>query len=151
MPQSLARVLVHILFSTKNREPLLTTPELRGAMNAYMVGVLGKQGCPSLIVNCVADHMHVLCALSRTLSIADLLEEMKKSTSRWAKTHDPSLHAFRWQAGYGSFSVSESNAPQVKRYIERQEEHHRKVSFQDEYRQFLKLHNIDYDERYVWD
>lgn len=149
MPQSLANVLLHVVFSTKNRKPFLKNADLREELNAYMVGTLVKIGCPSLITRCVEDHLHCLCQMSRTISIAKLIEEMKTESSVWVKSQG--VEDFYWQGGYGAFSVSQSNAPQVKVYIANQEERHRRVSFQDEFRALLQRHGIEFDERYVWD
>jgi REP element-mobilizing transposase RayT len=151
MPQSLANVVLHITFSTKNHAPFLRRESLREALNAYVVGTLDNLGCPSIQVNCVEDHIHILCNLSRTLSIAKLLEEIKKSSSKWIKEQDNAPHDFFWQAGYGAFSVSQSNVGKVKEYIINQQEHHRKMTFQDEFRELLRRHGIEFDERYVWD
>jgi len=151
MPQALANVLVHVVFSTKNRAAFLQSSHLREAVNAYLVGALRNLKCPSVIVNCVSDHVHILCQLARTVSLAELLEEIKSGSSAWLKTQDPSLASFYWQSGYGAFSVSQSNAEQVKRYIADQEERHRTMSFQEELRELLKRHGLEYDERYVWD
>ena len=151
MPQSLANVLLHIVFSTKHRQPFLKSEEIREELNAYMVGTLRNLECPSLIVNCVEDHLHCLCQFSRTISIAKLIEEMKTESSAWLKTKASALSGFYWQAGYGAFSVSQSNVQPVKRYIAGQEEHHRRQTYQDEFRTFLRKHEIEWDERYVWD
>lgn len=151
MPQSLGNVLVHVVFSTKHRQPLLQSPADRGAMTGYLIGTLTNIKCPPLIVGVVTDHVHILCNLSRTLSIAQLVEELKTSSSSRIKEQGPHLHDFYWQNGYGAFSVSQSNAPQVKLYIENQEEHHRSRTYQEEFRLFLERHGIEYDERYVWD
>jgi REP element-mobilizing transposase RayT len=151
MPQSLANVLLHVVFRTKSRAPFLQSPAIREEMNAYMVGTLAAIDCPSLIVRTVEDHLHCLCQLARTKSIAKLVEEMKVESSSWAKEKGASLQGFRWQAGYGAFSVSQSNAPHVKTYIANQEQHHRKVTYQDEFRLLLKRHEVEFDERYVWD
>lgn len=151
MPQSLAKIVVHLIFSTKNRESLLATKETRESMNGYVVGILRNLESPSIIVGSVADHMHILCLLSKNLSLADLMEETKKSSSKWIKKQDLSLRTFAWQNGYGAFSVSQSAVTQVKRYIANQENHHRYVSFQEEFRGFLKKYEVPYDERYVWD
>lgn len=110
MPQSLANVLVHIIFSTKNRMPFLKAKELCLAANGYLAGILRNLECPPLIVNSVEDHVHILCNLSRKIAIAKLLEELKKSSSTWLKTQNANLRDFHWQAGYGAFSVSQSNA-----------------------------------------
>jgi REP element-mobilizing transposase RayT len=151
MPQSLANVLLHIVFSTKSRAPFLQSRKVRDELNGYMVGTLQGIGCTSLIVRCVEDHIHCLCQLSRTKSIAALVEAMKVESSSWAKQQGPALRDCYWQSGYGAFSVSQSNVPEVKAYIANQEEHHRRVSYQDELRALLRRHNIEFDERYVWD
>jgi putative transposase len=151
VPQSLSNVLIHIVFSTKNRHPFLNTPNLRGTMTGYMVGTLRNIKCPSLIVNAVDDHVHILCSLHRTATIAQLVESVKTSSSARIKEEGPALNNFHWQNGYGAFSASPSNVEQVKEYIANQEEHHRKRSFQEEYRLMLERHKIEYDERYVWD
>jgi putative transposase len=151
MPQSLANVLLHIVFSTKNRAPFLQDPAIREELTGYMVGTLKAIECPSLIVRPVDDHLHCLCQLSRTMSIAKLVEEMKVESSSWAKKQAHPLRDFHWQAGYGAFSVSQSNVGQVNTYIANQEEHHRKMTYQDELRILLARHEIDFDEHYVWD
>jgi len=150
MPQSLARILVHLIFSTKNRDPVLT-PEIRFELHPYLAGVLQEDGCPSLQVGGVEDHVHLLLGLSRTRTVAQMVENVKTCSSKWMKTQGAAFSAFHWQAGYGAFSVSQSNADAVIQYIKNQEEHHRKMTFQEEYRRFLKLYKISYDEEYVWD
>jgi putative transposase len=150
MPQSLARVLVHLVFSTKNRAAVLT-PEIRTELHPYLSVVLNNDGCPSLRVGGVEDHVHLFFALSRTRSIAQVVENVKTSSSKWLKTKDPALADFHWQSGYGIFSVSQSNADEVIDYILRQEEHHSKMTFQDELRRPLERYEVEYDERYVWD
>ena len=107
--------------------------------------------CPSIAINSVEDHIHILCQLSRKISIADLVEQLKTSTSKWLKTKGPDLIDFHWQSGYGVFSVSQSKRDDVVRYIHRQEEHHRRINYQDEFRQLCAKHAIEIDERYVWD
>jgi len=151
MSQSLANVLLHVVFSTKNRAPFLKSRDLREELHGYMVGTVLAIECPSLIVRTVEDHLHCLLRLSRTISIAKLVETMKVESSAWVKRQLPQLSDFYWQAGYGAFSVSQSNVEQVKAYIANQEEHHRRVSFQDEFRILLQRHEIEFDERYVWD
>jgi len=116
-----------------------------------LIGTLKNLKCPSLIVGVVEDHVHILCNLSRTITVAKLIEELKTSSSARIKKEGPSLLDFQWQNGYGAFSVSQSSAPQVKRYIANQERHHRKRTFQEEFRLFLERHGLAYDERYVWD
>ena len=149
MPQSLSKVLVHLIFSTKNREPLIG-PDIRPRLHGYLVGILDKLKSPSLQTGGVADHIHILLALGRTISQAELVEEVKKSSSKWMKS-DGGVAGFSWQAGYGAFSIGESQADTVIHYIQNQEEHHRKVTFQDEFRKFLERYRVAYDERYVWD
>ncbi|MCK6554653.1 transposase [Candidatus Binatia bacterium] len=148
MAQSLEKILVHLIFSTKNREPIIpaaTRPEL----HAYIVGILANHTCPALQVGGAADHVHVLFSLARTATVAGVVEEVKKSTSKWMKR--PGLQGFTWQAGYGAFSVGESQVAAVVRYIQKQEQHHRRLTFQDELRKLLDRYRIAYDERYVWD
>jgi putative transposase len=151
MPQSLADLLIHIVFSTKNRVPFLKSVDVREHLNAYVVGALENLECPSLITRSVEDHIHVLCQLSRTMSIAQLVKEIKTTSSVWLKGQGQDLRDFHWQAGYGAFSVSHSNKPQVMDHIANQEEHHRTRTFQEEYRLLLQRHDIQFDELYVWD
>lgn len=151
MPQSLANVLLHIVFSTKERRPYLQSREVRDVMTGYLIGTLQNLKCPSLIVGVVQDHVHILCILHRTVSIADLIGELKSSSSKRIKEEGPALAEFHWQNGYGAFSVSRANVGQVRAYIANQEEHHRTRTFQDEFRLLLQRHGLTWDERYVWD
>jgi REP element-mobilizing transposase RayT len=151
MPQSLAKVVTHIVFSTKQRYPFLASQEIRNEMHSYLGGTCNKIGCPVITVGGVADHVHVLCHLSRTLSIAQILQDIKQSSSAWVKTKGVEYGKFAWQNGYGIFSVSHSDIERVKNYIKTQEEHHRHKTFQEEFREFLKAYEIEYDERYMWD
>ena len=150
MPQSLARIHIHLIFSTKNRERLLSD-EIRSDLHAYMATILNNIRCSAVLINSVEDHVHALLELGRTVSVSDAVEEVKKHSSKWIKTQDPHLKNFAWQTGYGAFAVSESNVDAVLKYIADQQEHHRVRTFQDEYRAFLKKHSLDFDERYVWD
>jgi len=150
MAQSLARLLIHLTFSTKLRRPLIT-PEVRPELNVYLGGILRNLESPAVEINCVADHAHVLFCLSRKCSLAKVVEELKRGSSKWIKTKSAALHDFYWQAGYGAFSVSQSNMAAVREYIRTQEEHHRKMTFQEEFLALLKRHDIEFDERYVWD
>ena len=150
MPQSLANVLLHIVWSTKHRERWIADED-RERLHAYTIGVLVNLGCPSLETNSEPDHLHILCSLSRTITIAQLVEKVKTGTSAWMKTLGPRYAEFHWQGGYSSFSVSESLVPRVREYIRNQREHHRARSFQDELRALLKKHGVAFDERYVWD
>lgn len=150
MPQSLARLHVHLVFSTKNREPLITDA-VRDSLHAYMATVLQNLGCVPVLINSVEDHIHLLFDLGRTIAVSQAVEDVKKASSKWIKTQGPAFSGFAWQSGYGAFAVSESNVETVREYIAHQPEHHRKKSFQEEYRQFLERHRIAFDERYVWD
>jgi putative transposase len=148
MPQSLANVLVHLVFSTRDRAPHLT-PELRHDLFPYTGGLLRNIECPLLQIGGVADHVHILIRLPRTMTLAQVVEKVKTSTSKWVKTKG--LQDFAWQAGYGAFSVGNRDLDQVMAYIQSQEEHHRQVSYQDELRLLFREAGIDFDERYVWD
>ncbi len=150
MPQSLSRILIHTVFSTKNRAPLLRDTAFRDEMHAYLGGCANTLGCLPIRIGGTEDHVHLLTTLSRTVAAAECIKEIKRNSTLWAKGKDG--HGdFAWQSGYGCFSVSESQAGVVSRYIENQEEHHRKTTFQDEYREMLRLHGEKWDERYVWD
>ena len=151
MAQSLARLWIHLIFSTKDRFPFLSGKSIRADMHAYLATVLRKHECETLLVGGMEDHVHALFALSRNYSIATVVKEIKRTSSSWIKGISPRQAKFHWQGGYGAFSVSQSHLNQVINYIERQEQHHRRVSFQDEYRAFRKKYGIEYDERYVWD
>lgn len=150
MPQSLSNIYIHLIFSTKDRFPFLND-DVRGELHAYMATVLKNLNCPSVLINSVEDHAHILFKLGRTVTLAKAVEEVKKSSSKWIKPKSAMLGKFSWQAGYGAFSVSESNVEAVADYIRQQEEHHRVKTFQEEFREFLSKNKIDYDERYVWD
>jgi REP element-mobilizing transposase RayT len=150
MPQSLARVQIHLVFSTKHREPSITD-DVRTSLHAYMATVLQNMDCPAGLINSVDDHIHILFELARTKAISEVVETVKVSSSKWVKTLGNGYAVFAWQAGYGAFSVSESQAAVVRDYIAGQKEHHRRSTFQDEFRIFLERHRIGFDERYVWD
>jgi putative transposase len=148
MSQSLARNVVHLIFSTKNREPFIL-PTVRDDLFNYLGATLKGINCPPIRVGGVADHVHLLFVLSKTITLAKAVEEVKKESSKWAKGK---VHPkFYWQTGYGAFSVSPSQEDTVARYIENQERNHRKRTFQDEFREFLRTHRIEWDEKYVWD
>lgn len=150
MPQSLSYLLTHIVFSTKDRAPVLDAT-VRPALHAYLATVARNVDCECFRVGGVADHVHLAVRLSRTITMAKLIEELKTSSSKWLKTQSPALAAFAWQRGYGAFSVGPSDLNALLNYIDTQEEHHRTRTFQDEYRAFLTKYGIAYDERYVWD
>ncbi len=150
MPQSLSYLLTHIVFSTKDRTPVLDAT-VRTALHAYLATVARNVDCECFRVGGAADHVHLAVRLSRTLTMAQLIEELKTSSSKWLKTQSPALASFAWQRGYGAFSVGPSDLNALLHYIDTQEEHHRARTFQDEYRAFLTKYGIEYDERYVWD
>jgi putative transposase len=150
MPQSLSQLYVHLAFSTKRREPLLLAP-LRAQMHPYLATVLTNSGSPAIKVGGTSDHVHALFRLSKNASLAEIVEEIKTSSSKWIKTKGRAMASFHWQSGYGGFSVSPADVEEVAEYITQQEAHHRAVSFQEEYRKLLESHGIEYDERYAWD
>jgi REP element-mobilizing transposase RayT len=150
MPQSLARLHIHLIFSTKNRERIIHD-QVRDSLHAYMATVLQNLGCHPVLINSVEDHVHVFFELARTVAVSSAVEDVKKASSKWIKTQGGEFAGFAWQSGYGAFAVSESNVPAVREYVATQQEHHRKKSFQEEYRSFLERHQIAFDERYVWD
>ena len=151
MSQSLANVILHIVFSTKYRTPWLKDVAVREELYAYLATCLKTLDSPAIKINGTSDHVHILCNLSRNHAIKTIVGDIKADSSGWIKTQGPSYRDFYWQAGYGAFSVSQSNVEQVKQYIENQELHHRQMSFQDEFRQICERHGVHIDERYVWE
>lgn len=149
MPQSLTNLLFHIIFSTKNRETIISN-EIAPQLHAYLVGICENLRGRPIKIGGMPDHVHVLTYLPQTITIADALRDLKSSSSKWMHTTF-SDNRFAWQAGYAAFSVSQSNLEVVRDYVANQEEHHKRLSFQDEYRAFLKRHGVPFDERYVWD
>ena len=150
MPQSLSYLLSHVVFSTKDRAPLLDA-SVRPALFGYLATVARNVDCECYRVGGVEDHVHLAVRISRTLTMANLIEELKTSSSKWIKTQSPALATFAWQRGYGVFSAGPSDLNALLSYIDNQEEHHRTRTFQDEYRDFLNKYGIAFDERYVWE
>jgi REP element-mobilizing transposase RayT len=150
MPQSFASLHIHIVFSTKRREPWIDA-ELRPRLFEIMGGILGAEDCSLIAAGGTDDHVHVLVSLSRTIAVADVVRVVKSNSSNWIHGTIPDSHDFKWQTGYGAFAVSYSGLGAVKAYLANQETHHAKMSFQDEYRELLTRHGITWDERYVWD
>ena len=150
MAQSLAKNLIHLVYSTKNRVACLNA-NLRPSLFAYQAGILKQCGSPALVIGGVADHVHTLFCLSKTHALTKVIEELKKGSSKWIKTQGSGFANFQWQAGYGAFSVSPSDVDDVRRYIDRQEEHHRTKTFQEELVVLLNQHGMEYDETYLWD
>ena len=151
MPQSLARVVIHTVFSTQGREPVFQNAAFRDELHAYLGGCAKTLDCLPLQIGGVEDHVHLLTTLSRTITIADFVKEVKRVSTGWIQTRGGLFRQFHWQAGYGCFSVSESKVPAVIQYIQGQEEHHRQQTFQEELRRILSAHGQAWDERYVWD
>jgi putative transposase len=148
MPQSLAAVYVHIVFSTRDRVPMVQDPSTRAELHAYLGGIARNLGCPPLGIGGTADHVHILLRVAKTIALADLVRSLKSNSSSWAKTRVPE---FAWQAGYGAFSFAADALPAEQRYVAQQEEHHAKVSFQDELRRLLRENGLEWDEAYLWD
>ncbi|MGA8657978.1 MAG: transposase [Chthoniobacterales bacterium] len=149
MAQSLARLLIHLIFATKNREPYFADPTIRKDLHAYLAATANHLSCPSLRVGGVADHVHIVCALNRALSVATLVAKLKVSSNQGLK--EKFLSQFSWQNGYAAFSVADSTLESVVEYVSKQDEHHKRLTFQEEYRAFLNRHHVNFDERYVWD
>ena len=149
MPQSLSAVYIHLVFSTKERRPFLRDPSAREALHAYLGGISKTLDCPPIIVGGMEDHVHLLARFGRTITQADWVKELKRVSNLWLK--DQGVGGFQWQGGYADFSVSPSNLEQVANYIAIQEAHHRKLNFQEELRALLRKHDVEWDERYVWD
>ncbi len=150
MSQSLVQNYMHIVFSTKNRMPLITD-KVADDLHAYLGGICNKLDCFPIQIGGHKDHVHILCLLSKKIALIKLLEELKSHSSKWMKLKGEGFKDFYWQDGYGAFSVNPTEVETVVKYISNQKEHHAKKTFQDEYRAFLKKYRVEYDERYVWD
>ncbi len=150
MAQSLSRILLHVVFSTKNRERWIPAP-IQPRLHAYLAGACRAVGSEAYRVGGTEDHVHISCTLSRTLTVSKLIEEIKKSSSVWMKEQEGACRLFTWQAGYGAFSLGQSQMPSLLRYIDGQPDHHRTRTFQEEFLDFLKRYEVEYDERYLWD
>jgi REP-associated tyrosine transposase len=151
MPQSLSAVYIHLVFSTKSHRPFLRDKAIREKLHAELGGISKTLECAPLLVGGVEDHVHLLCRLARTITQAEWVKELKRVSNKWLKEQVGDYQDFEWQGGYADFSVSRSNLPQVEKYIASQEHHHRRMTFQDELRALLRRHQIEFDERYVWD
>ncbi|MCB9932347.1 MAG: IS200/IS605 family transposase [Planctomycetes bacterium] len=150
MPQSLSKAYLHVVFSTKDREPMLAA-EWRDELFRVLGGTANNLGCQSLIVGGVADHVHMLFVLGRTITIADAVGKMKSTSSAWVNQTRGLTGHFSWQGGYAVFSVSQTHVEATRDYIRRQPEHHEKQSFQDELREWLRKYSLEWDEKYLWD
>lgn len=150
MPQSLVKNYVHLVWSTKNRAPLIDK-NIKEELYAYMAGISNKLESQVIQIGGIEDHVHILCKLSRKIAMMKLVEEIKSHSSKWIKSKGVSYQNFYWQNGYGGFSVNPKEIDVVINYIKNQEEHHKKRTFQEEYRMFLNQYKMEFDERYVWD
>ena len=150
MSQALAKIYLHLIFSTKNRECSIPD-DVRCDLHSYMGGILHGLGCSPIEINTEPDHAHILFVMTRTETVSNVVGQIKKSSNDWLRNRDAQFRDFYWQGGYGVFSVSQSNVEEVRHYIRGQREHHKRVSFQEEFRSFLKRYEIEFDERYVWD
>lgn len=150
MPQSLVKNYIHLIYSTKHRQHLLDDA-IQPEVFSYIGGVCANLECHPVKVGGYTNHIHALFLLSKKITLIKVVEEIKSHSSVWMKTKGEMYKNFYWQNGYGAFSINPSEVNKVIAYIENQKEHHRKVSFEEEYRAFLKKYNVEYDERYVWD
>jgi REP element-mobilizing transposase RayT len=150
MSQSLVKNCVHIVFSTKYRQPLIHPP-VEDELHRYLADICKNLDSPAIAIAGFTDHVHILCMLSKKMALAKLVEEVKSNSSKWIKTKSKTTADFYWQTGYGAFSVNPAKTGVVIDYIENQHAHHSNKNFQDEYRAILKEHKVEYDERYVWD
>ena len=151
MPQSLSAVYVHLVFSSKERRTYFRDKSTRDALHAYLCRISKQLECPTIRVGGVEDHVHLLARFGRTITQAEWVKELKRVSSRWLKDQGAPYADFQWQGGYAAFSVSQSSLNQVEAYITNQEEHHRTMTFEDELRALFRKHQIEFDERYVWD
>ncbi len=151
MPQSFSAVYIHLVFSTKDRRPFLRDKVVREKLHSQLGGISKTLECPPLLVGGVEDHVHLLCRFARTITQAQWVKELKRISHGWLKAQGHEYADFEWQGGYADFSVSQSVLEQVKKYIAGQEMHHQRMTFQDELRELLRRHELEIDERYVWD
>ncbi|MBT3193811.1 MAG: IS200/IS605 family transposase [Verrucomicrobia bacterium] len=149
MAQSLSKILLHLIFSTKDREPTIP-PELADELYRYLASACDAHGSHAYRIGGMPDHVHIACTLPRTASVSKLLEEIKKSSSKWIKERDRRCAGFAWQGGFGAFSLGQSQLDAVIQYIERQTEHHANKTFKEEFVEFLRKYKVDHDERYAW-
>ena len=150
MPQSLSKVYVHITFSTKNRRPFIDD-NIKQDLWTYLGGICKSLECNPIRIGGHNDHVHICCLLSKKVAQVKLLEEVKTGSSKWVKTKGSRYDDFHWQDGYGIFSINPSEVEKVVEYIDRQDDHHKKHTFQEELLAFLKKYKVEYDERYLWD
>jgi len=150
MAQTLVKLYVHIIFSTKHRADLIQ-PEIEEELFAYIGGISNNNNSKLLAANGTRNHIHLLVSMSKNIELSKLVGDIKRDSSKWIKTKESAYHSFQWQNGYGAFSVGYTQIEDVKKYIANQKAHHANVSFEDEFRYFLNKYDVEYDERYVWD
>ncbi len=150
MAQSLSKIYIHLVFHIKKNSPAIRE-EHKNDLYAYMGSVIKSNDSIPIIINGTADHVHILCVMSKNISLAKLTEEIKRHSSRWIKTLDPHYTKFAWQGGYAGFSVSQSIHDKTKQYIANQEEHHKKFTFKEELISFLKEYGVEYNEAYLFE
>ena len=148
MSQSLANNYIHLIFATKYRENIIKQTDL-SELYAYITGILNHIDCPMICIGGTTNHVHVLCVLNKNMALSKMVEEVKRSSSKWIKSKDPFYRQFGWQNGYGAFSVSQSKVEIVVKYIQNQEEHHKKMLFVDELKMFLREYGVEYKEEYL--
>ena len=148
MAQSLSKILLHTMFSTKNREQTIPV-EIQPDLHDYLGGILRDCGCPAIEINSMPDHIHLLHVLSRTITVSEVVRQMKHGSSKWM--HGRGVEGFHWQNGYGVFSIGQSQVETVRAYIRNQQEHHRVRTFQEEFRGLLERYQVKFEEAYVWD
>ncbi len=148
MSQSLAKNYIHLIFATKYRENIIKQTDL-SELYAYITGILNHIDCPMICIGGTTNHVHVLCVLNKNMALSKMVEEVKRSSSKWIKSKDPFYRQFGWQNGYGAFSVSQSKVEIVVKYIQNQEEHHKKMLFVDELKMFLREYGVEYKEEYL--
>jgi REP element-mobilizing transposase RayT len=152
MSQSFAQIYLHLVFATKGRRPFLQNQALLVELHRYLGGMCNHMNCPVVCVGGVADHVHVVCSLGRSVDVAELVKELKRESSKWIKSRDVSLADFQWQSGYGAFSVSPGrHVEALNAYVAGQEAHHKTEAYQDEFRRLLTKYGLTWDDRYVWD
>ncbi|MDR0401553.1 MAG: transposase [Endomicrobium sp.] len=149
MAQSLSKLYVHIIFHVKTGNVLIR-PEDENELYAYIGGIIKNNASFPVRINGTENHIHILSTMSKNISLASFVEEIKKNSSRWIKTKNACYKHFAWQGGYAGYSVSQTKVAVVEKYIDRQKQHHQSVSFEDEYLQFLREYAVDYDENYLW-
>jgi putative transposase len=150
MARTLVELFLHVVFSTKNRSNLIH-PEIEAELHRYIAGIVANLDSRCFAINGTENHLHTLVSLGKTIALSDLVREIKKGSASWLKRQDAVSRGFYWQDGYGAFSVGRPDLPAVKRYIASQKEHHRRVTYEEEFIALLRENGIEYDERYLWD